>query len=562
MSDTTIAVAQQKTSDQTTVDTAVVELCESAPRLTRCSLENRIQLANDCIRGVELVATEWVESACLAKGIPHNSPARSEEITAGPVSVVRYLRLFIDSLQAIQRDGQPHLPGPPREEQGQTIVPIFPTKSLYDRLLFNPMKAETWLEPSVSPDQIFGDNISIVSGESSAQGQVCVVLGAGNVSAIPATDALTKILQDNCVVLLKMNPVNAYLGTIFERSLAPLIKAGFLRIIYGGAETGRYAVGHDRVDEVHITGSIDTHDAIVWGPRERQAHRKATHQRVLEKRVTSELGNVSPWIIAPGNYSDAQLRFQAENITASITNNASFNCIATKLLITWERCPHRAELLQLIENTLQTIPPRVAYYPGAMERFTRFAEQTPTDHHLPWTLRKNISIEQAPHLFNEESFVCVCGEVRIDAESPEQFVQKATEFANDRTWGTLAAAITVAPNLTNSATIHEAIRKLHYGTVGVNQWPAVSYALMSPPWGGYPGSTLADAESGIGWVHNTYLLDRPQKTVLTCPLTMSPKPMWFSTHRRPEAVAWKLFDLYCQPRLSRLPGLLLQSLRG
>lgn len=423
------------------------------------------------------------------------------------------------------------------------------------------MKAETWLEASVRPDQLFGEHIAAVSGARKSSGQICLVLGAGNVSAIPATDALTKILQDNSVVLLKMNPVNAYLGTMFERAFAPLINAGYLSIIYGGAETGHYAVNHELVDQVHVTGSIDTHDAIVWGPVNGRDQRKAGNEPLLGKPVTSELGNVSPWIITPGDYSDKQLRFQAENIVASITNNASFNCIATKQLITWKHCPHRNRLLELIEQTLQSIPPR-RLLPSAIQRFEKFAGQAAEGDTLPWTLLRDVCIDEKPYLFREESFVCVCGETRIDADSPESFIQRATEFANDRLWGTLAAAITVAPNLANSAAIRTAVRQLRYGTIGINQWPAVAFALMSPPWGGYPGSQLADAASGIGWVHNTYLLDRPEKTVLSCPLTMFPKPMWFSTHRNPEAVAWQLLRLYCQPRLSRLPGLLSQSLRG
>ena len=47
-----------------------------------------------------------------------------------------------------------------------------------------------------------------------------LVLGAGNVSSIPATDTISKVFQEGQVVLLKMNPVNEYLGPIFERLFA------------------------------------------------------------------------------------------------------------------------------------------------------------------------------------------------------------------------------------------------------------------------------------------------------------------------------------------------------
>ena len=86
--------------------------------------------------------------------------------------------------------------------------------------------------------------------------------------------------------------------------------------------------------------------------------------------------------------------------------------------------------------------------------------------------------------------------------------------------------------------------------------------MMSPPWGGYPSGTLADAQSGIGSVHNTFELVGVQKTVLEGPLTVWPKPFWFPTNRRPEPVAWKVLDLYRKPSAWKLPSLLLAALGG
>ena len=121
-------------------------------------------------------------------------------------------------------------------------------------------------------------------------------------SSIPVADALTKIFQDDCVVLLKMNPVNQYLGPLFEDALRPLIHAGWLRIVYGGAEEGSYAIHHPAVGGVHITGSTDSHEAIVWGgdPAERQ-RRKSENHPLLSKPISSELGNVTPGLLFPAS---------------------------------------------------------------------------------------------------------------------------------------------------------------------------------------------------------------------------------------------------------------------
>ena len=35
-------------------------------------------------------------------------------------------------------------------------------------------------------------------------------------------------------------------------------------MVYGGWEVGQYVVNHDGIDAVHLTGSSNTHDALVW----------------------------------------------------------------------------------------------------------------------------------------------------------------------------------------------------------------------------------------------------------------------------------------------------------
>ncbi len=343
-----------------------------------------------------------------------------------------------------------------------------------------------------------------------------------------------------------------------------------MRIIYGGADVGSAAVNHRQVDEVHITGSIHSHDAIVWGPagaeRER---RKRDNDPLLRKPITSELGNVSPWIIVPGPYSLKQLRFQAENVAGSITNNASFNCVATKMIVTSKAWPQRGQFLDLVEEVLAQVPRRRAYYPGAVERYGRFsgrqAESNAGDA-LPWTLLRDADLHTSPQLFCEESFVCVCAETGLEGGDERKFLASAVDFCNEKLWGTLSAALTVHPSFRRGAEgeacFQAALARLRYGAVGVNHWPALVYAMMSPPWGGYPTATLADAQSGIGSVHNTFLLEGVQKTVLQGPLVIAPKPLWFPTHRRPEPLAWKVLDLNCKPSAWKLPAMLLAALRG
>jgi hypothetical protein len=217
---------------------------------------------------------------------------------------------------------------------------------------------------------------------------------------------------------------------------------------------------------------------------------------------------------------------------------------------------------------LAQVPPRKAYYPGAAERFRRFTGRPAgaEDGALPWTLLRDADAQAAPQLFCEESFVCVCAEKPLDAADAQDFLRRAVDFANDQLWGTLSAAITIPSNFRRApggeACYQESVGRLRYGAVGINHWPALVYAMMSPPWGGYPCGTLADAQSGIGTVHNTFMLEGVEKTLLEGPITLAPKPFWFPTHKRPEPIAWKVLELYGNPSVWKLPGLALAALGG
>jgi hypothetical protein len=62
--------------------------------------------------------------------------------------------------------------------------------------------------------------------------------------------------------------------------------------------------------------------------------------------------------------------------------------------------------------------------------------------------------------------------------------------------------------------------------------------------------------SGNGFVHNTFLLDRLEKTVLRGPLVDSIKPVWFPEHRYPLELATALFNYYAQDGLKNAMGVL------
>jgi aldehyde dehydrogenase (NAD(P)+) len=402
---------------------------------------------------------------------------------------------------------------------------------------------------------------------------VALVLGAGNVTSIGVVDALQQVFALGRTCLFKVSPANDYLGPLLELAFAPLVTEGFFGFAYGGRSVGEYLVAHPRVTHVHVTGATETHDAIVWGPLEGRAARKARHEPLLKKPVTSELGNVSPAIVLPGHYTDRELSHAARSIVGSYTFNAGFNCNATKLVVT-PPSPFRERLLAEMARVLDQVPSRLAYYPGAAEKYRRFTE---SGGHLrtfggsdggltPWALVSDLVPEEDAACFQDEPFCAVLSEVSLPTADPLEFMALATRFVNERLWGTLNAMI-IAPasiesDAATAAALERMLRELRYGSVCVNVWPAAAYGLGTLPWGGHPSATLENAQSGLGWGHNALLLRDLEKTVLRAPLVPLVKPLWYPGHRTLDTLARRFGDFSAAPGPGKLLKVAVAALRG
>jgi acyl-CoA reductase-like NAD-dependent aldehyde dehydrogenase len=549
------------------LEQALAVLSERATPFARAPLAEKVTWLREIGSRFHELGPRLVAAAGEAKGVSRGSPLEGEEWLAAIVPIIRNLKQLADSLDQVRRAGVPSI-DPERislTAQGRLAVQMTPHE-WYDGLLYAPFRAKTWLAAQVDTAQVRKLQASFYQ-RSAPEGRVVLVLGAGNVASIPVLDVVYKSFVEGAVCVLKMSPVNAYLGSAFELALAPLISRGFLRIVYGGAEVGAYLAEHPGVDELHITGSIETHDRIVWGPPgAEQARRKKLGTPLFDKPVSSELGNISPVLLVPGKYSDRELSAMARGIAGMVVQNASFNCNAAKMLITPRGFAQREALLARLQTELAQIPPRKAYYPGAEARFaaltkdaahvTRIGDASPGQ--LPWTLISGLDPRSDAAQFEVEPFCSILSEVSVGSADPLEFLASATEFANDRLWGTLNAMLYVTPETERdpalSRALEHAIGDLRYGTVGLNQWPSAAYALATAPWGGHPSATLADAQSGLGWVHNSLMLDATaiEKTVMRGPLRAFPVPPYFPGHRSLHLLGRALADFEAKPSAAGL----------
>jgi aldehyde dehydrogenase (NAD(P)+) len=567
------------TTSRAELDAQLARLRAAAPAWARSPVEERLVLLRGFSAGYQAIAEDSAIAGCRMKGIDPASPLAAEEWLAGPTVVLRNLRLLIETLERV-RNGRSTV-DPERIEStadGRVKVRVFPP-GIWDKILMGAFTAEVWMKPGVSASDVVAHAARhYKTPPEQRKPGVALVLGAGNVASIPPTDVLYKMFAEGKVCLLKMNPVNAHVGPFVERAFKDAVDRGLLAVAYGGADVGAYLVEHPQVDEIHITGSDKTHDAMVWGPPgpERDA-RKARKEPLLKKPVTSELGNVSPVIVVPGPYSEAEMTWQGESIGAAIANNASFNCNAAKMLVQargWDGAPR---LKNALAAALKNVPPRRAYYPGAEQRWRDLVESHPGVERigaaepgtLPWAIISDLDPERSDEkCFQMEPWCSVISETAVGSTDPVQFLDAAVRFCNERLWGTLSATLIVHPKSLAEPRVAEAldraIRDLRYGTVCINHWPALGFAFGTTPWGGHPSSTLEDIQSGRGWVHNTYLLDDDEieKCVIRGPLTMKPKPPYFVPHRTADQLARRLVRFEAAPSWTQLPGLIFAALRG
>ncbi|MBI4510754.1 MAG: aldehyde dehydrogenase, partial [Deltaproteobacteria bacterium] len=564
------AAAAAATS-RTQLDQALDILASKAREFARTTPAAKAALLRQCIPRVVDIAPEWVATGCRHKGI--SPDAYAEEWLAGVMPTVRMMRLLAESLEAIWRQGKPplgrsHVVRP----DGRLEVQVLPSTGI-ETVFFAGFTGKILLQPGMDRGEACRRQASFYD-KRDPEGGISLVLGAGNVSSIPPMDAFTKMFIEGFVCLVKMNPVNEWVGPILERALAPMIDRGYLRIVYGGGDVGKYLTEHPAIADIHITGSDLTHDLIVWGPpgpeRER---RKAAGEPLLSKPISSELGNVSPVAIVPHQYSDDELAFQAHNLVTMVVNNGSFNCNAAKMVMTSAKWPQRQAFLSLVAKTLERVPARKAYYPGALDRYRALTEGRNAEKLgkapegcLPWTLMRGIDPARDEKLLRTEPFCAILSETTLDAGDPVEFLAAATSFMNDKLWGTLNAMIVIHPKAEAQPAVKNAlgraIDELRYGTVAINHWPAVGYAAVTLPWGGHPSATLANIQSGLGWVHNTFMLEGIEKAVLRGPLVAKPKPVWFHNNAQAVALGPRLTAMEATPSWLRLPRIVVSAMRG
>jgi aldehyde dehydrogenase (NAD(P)+) len=561
-------------TDRQVLDESVARARDGARTLAGMDLRERVRLLQELRAGYGRLASATVEACCLAKRIVLGTPLEGEEWALGPWPVFRHFRLLLETLTALERGREVPLGEIGRTLDGRLQVELFPASAL-DALLFPGARAEAHLRAGVGESDMHAARASYYRrGEKLPR--VVLILGAGNIAATPFLDVLSKLFNEGKACVVKMHPANAYLGPLLREAFAEAVARNFLQIVYGGADEGAYLVHHPGIDEIHLTGSAVTHDKLLWGEDpDGRAERKARRAPIHHKRITSELGCVSPVLIVPGPYLERQLAYQAEALAGAMAQNAGCNSFTPRLIVSPKGWAQRDSFLRLLEQALERAPLRMAYYPGAIMRWTRLTEGreelrtvgAAVGGMLPWTIVPGLDpADRGEPLFRTEAYCPIIAEVEIGSDDPLEYLEQAVAFVNERVTGSLSATLMAHPRtLTDrqlGPAVERAIARLRYGAVGVNAWPALLFWMASPPWGAHPSATVIDIGSGRGWTHNAVMLEEVEKSVLRHPLAAAVPSPFAPGHRSAHRLMQRLTDVERGAGWAGLPGVLDASMRG
>lgn len=565
--------------EQRHCDQSLSILSDNKKAWAKTSINDRILILEEVKHNLMQQAEGWAEIAARQKRLPLESPLRGEEWFSGPYAVMAACNGLISTLNKMEN--KRFLAFLPTRQlcNDQLAVKVLP-HSVWDHLLLSGIKAEVWMQSGVSELNLEAASAYDVPLEQ-RKGNVSLVLGAGNIAAISPLDAFHKLFVENEVVLLKLNPVNDYLFEHLQFSLKPLIDRDVLRIVRGGGAMGAYLSEHEKVDSIHITGAAVTHDAIVWGVGpEGDANRLVGKPR-NKRPITSELGAVCPTIVVPGAWTAADIRYQAEQIATQKLHNSGFNCVALQTLVLPEGWSGVELLLQEVKRVMERKGKRVRYYPNTDQRIAEFSnsskDQSGSGDGEPvcWMFEMD---EGASSVHSKKEVFGPALSIKyLPCESPETYLRAAINFANDKLYGTLGANILIHPSTISEIgrnRFESILVALRYGTIAINAWTGLAFMLNACPWGGFPGATLQAPGSGIGTVHNTWMLEKTERTVIEGPwrpfpfsilakqFSLLPRPPWFITNRRQHILGRLMTRFQCYPSIWKVPGIFINALRG
>ena len=511
------------------VDRNISTLRLNSQSFSKMSNKVLYEMFEESIQNIKNVAYFWATISADNKGVA-GTVAEGEEWLGGPFASTIALQYYIDFL----KNNNTELVTEDLIEDNK--IKVFPNKNI-EKLLFPFVTADIHFAKNMSKSDIigsrgFGNRLGFKKG-------ITLILGAGNVSSIPLLDTIYDMVVNRHCILLKLNPVNEYLKPVFEKVFENFISCGFMIITTGNNNISSYMTSHSGISNMHLTGSDKTYENIVYGSvLSLRDKGKKTLSKKNKKPFTSELGNVTPFIIHPGKWSKSEIKYQARKIVTAKLNNNGFNCIAAQVVVFPKKWSQTDQLVNAIKKQLSIEKNRLAYYPNSIDVLNKLK------------LEKNVVQENdvscdTPHLTKDldlndfyqdnEVWSSTLFFKFIKYSDELDYVKKAINYVNNELWGNLGISVLLKNHnqKKNKYILDTYVELLKYGTIAINEWPALGFIIPTLPWGGFPGNKDTDIQSGQGYVHNAYFFESPLKGVLYSRFKIPViDPVWFTTNKK------------------------------
>jgi len=511
---------------------------------------------------------EWGKACSESRGLENYELFKGVGYVMGPGVFGLWLNQLIQTYESLVSTNAPPKPVAERKVNNSKIAQVLPYTTL-DSIAGGGQKVELWMEP--------GKDISQGKILSAKPGLVGI-LGAGNYEA--PVDILTKMFLHQKVAVYKSHPNLAHSSAKYIRQLMKsLIDEDFLAVIEGTIEPGQTLIASDSVDELLMTGGAATFDRIVWGD---DPNAKQSGQPLVTKPFEAELGAVSPWVLVPGQWSDADLKHHAEYLVSCKMMNSGAICASPQVVVYDEQWPQIDKFQQLVEKALADFPELPVFYGGSCQRATSIASDTKGK--VSWPKGKpvgdrNEKGERAavrpgivkdvkdPNatVLNTEVFAPLLSfiSVKSDTGAADTFLPAAVKLCNEHCFGSLSMSIMIdgATQKQYATELDNAIDALKWGSIGINTWGGSLVFHAASRWGAYPGlHSIKDVQSGLGEIGNCRLYDHAAKSVAWEPFN---HPGHFEIpSEKKKALLYRLAWFGCRPGYWRLMGVLSSAVLG
>ena len=531
------------------IDREISSMRLASKELISISNKELAEIFSECISKIPIYAEHWVDLEAHNKKITPDTPEMGEQWAGGPWLTVWGFRYIIKTLNIFP---ELDLDIDSKYNKDDHTLQVFPTETV-EKLLYMGVKGYIKLRKNISIED-FKKYRGFESRINTKNATTTLVLGAGNQGCIPILDFAYHISTRRSPVILKLNPVNEYLKPVLDNILSPFIKRRFLSIVTGDANLGKYLSEHHAISHIHLTGSHHTYENIVYGKvlSEKEIGSKSI-KKVNHTSISTELGNVTPVVVIPDRWSKSDIKIQAKKVATAKLQNAGFNCIAAQVVVLDSNWKQKDEFIDEVKRVISDQQTRYFYYPGSKQRISDINTDPNSEIlsqdtcEVPYSA--SVTDDDDTYYFHNEIWGGSIIFKTLKSEDVPNFISRATDFCNNTLWGNLGCTILIKPKTEKKYLndFQNMIDSLKYGTIGINEWCALGFAIPSLPWGGYPGNKDSDIQSGQDFVHNTFLFESPLNSIIRTnfkPL-FNIDPPWFITHKNSHKVLKNLTYYLC-----------------